>query len=147
MIYLLLFLFFNPCCANAHELVHFQELIKQDESRIYELNGKEITIRGFLYRTDDSWILAAQPNLRSCCVGQGAAAKNQISVVGFTSDIDNRVSAVELKGTFKIDDRGRYLLENGSIVQDENHQYRNVLFLILGLGLLIATAYSCAAYK
>lgn len=57
-----------------------------DTATFFELanfNGKEIQIRGFLYQTEDKkLILAALPNLKSCCVGTASQRSQQIVVEG-----------------------------------------------------------------
>lgn len=59
----LLFPFFG---LIALDIVSFDHL----DSRKDELQGQEIALRGFLYRSGDAqWILSSEPNLRSCCVG------------------------------------------------------------------------------
>ena len=55
-----LFFFFLPLQLFA---ISFRELDQH--------LGEEIEIRGFLYQKEDLWILAPQPNLKSCCVGKG----------------------------------------------------------------------------
>jgi len=74
---------------------------------------KEYTeVRGFLYRTGDGgWILAPQPDLKSCCVGSEARRDEQLIVVGWEEEsAPNR--AVSLLGT--IEDRHFYIEEQKS---------------------------------
>ena len=45
--------------------------------------GNQIVIRGFLYPRDNKdWVLAKEPNLKSCCVGSPNKAKSQIVLMG-----------------------------------------------------------------
>ena len=104
-------------------------------------NGQVIEIRGFLYETVDSQvILAAEPNLKSCCVGSDSKKQKQMLVSGnIFSALDDR-SAVTLRGNLDIrqGDKFPYQLSN-AIVVEANYQSFEMLaffgvfvFLILG---------------
>lgn len=44
---------------------------------------QEVVVRGFLYHTPNGdWVLAAEPNLKSCCQGAGHKVDRQIFVGG-----------------------------------------------------------------
>lgn len=50
---------------------------------ILSYNDHEVMIRGFLYSAgDDRWILASEPDLKSCCVGASGKRGLQLSISG-----------------------------------------------------------------
>lgn len=82
-------------------------------------NGREVQIRGFLYQKEDgSWILAAEPNLRTCCVGAPGKAKGQIALADdFSATPTKRV--VTLQGSLIISPGPLYRFDRGAqIVPD-----------------------------
>lgn len=55
----------------------FDQLAQKDFDR------QEIEIRGFLYQaTDGRWLLAEEPNLKTCCVGASHQATRQVTLHG-----------------------------------------------------------------
>lgn len=75
---------------SFRELSGIQESLSQNfslDDSLAELKDKydkrPVRIRGFLYRSQDGrWVLASEPNLKSCCVGSEAKAMQQIIVDG-----------------------------------------------------------------
>lgn len=85
-------------------------------------SGQLIEIRGFLYETNDHHpILAAEPNLKSCCVGSSSKRNRQLLVIGDSPSI-NQTNAITLKGNLKVDfnDSFPFKLENAEIVANKN---------------------------
>lgn len=67
------------------------------------LHNQEVKIRGFLYETPEGkWILAAQPNLKTCCLGSQQKLSQQIFIEkSLGSKMDNKVP-VNIQGRFLI---------------------------------------------
>lgn len=67
--------------------------------------GKEISLRGFLYRSDDgNWILSQEPNLRSCCVGSAKKINSQVVLEGDINEVYLQ-KAVTIKGIWSKEPR------------------------------------------
>lgn len=63
-------------------------------------NNRYVSLRGFLYKNEQGeWILASQPNLKSCCLGTSHKAKEQIAV-SFESlpSLPSKGQAITLEG-------------------------------------------------
>jgi hypothetical protein len=96
-------------CLSADPLVLTFERLEQAAQEAHsdlvlkDFNQQYVQIRGFLYRTPQgNLILAAQPDLKSCCVGTGSKVKQQVIVQGAIDPIIQQ-SVVNLQGIFKID--------------------------------------------
>ena len=91
--------------------LHFDQLIsgystwektKVIPSSLSEYNNKKITIKGFLYKNNnENWILASEPNLKSCCVGSHLKLNSQIIVYG-DLPINPTSRAVSIEGKLQI---------------------------------------------
>lgn len=65
------------------------------------LENQLVHVRGFLYRLDDgSWILACQPNLKSCCVSKQPT--NQRLHISGDLGLETPQQVVELEGKLRI---------------------------------------------
>ncbi len=104
------------------------------------LDQQVVQIRGFLYTADDGQqILAAEPNLKSCCVASEAKIGQQIVVLGELPS--HQRQAVFVQGRLIVERsmtpngaaKTRFRLENASIVPAEEHAGGK---LALGLTLL-----------
>lgn len=76
---------------------------------------QEVVIRGFLYNKEDQWILADQPNLKSCCV---ATLDNQI-YLSESLEVASLDNAITVQGRLKVDSNNLYHLENVKILNDK----------------------------
>ena len=118
----------------AHEPLAFHELSQQ------QLDQKHIKIRGFLYQTaNGKWILADEPNLKSCCIGKKAA--QQIFLEDFQAPpLSN--SVVEIAGFLTFEpswnSHGKmeklYVLKNAVILPPEDNPYCWVLLACIPAG-------------
>ncbi|MBA3238628.1 MAG: hypothetical protein H0T62_09835 [Parachlamydiaceae bacterium] len=88
---------------------------------ILAYDNQNVIIRGFLYSTgNDGWILASEPNLKSCCVGASEKRGLQLSVKGSLPEESPR-SALLVQGTLKITPgalKPFYALEQASISEE-----------------------------
>lgn len=104
---------------------------------------QEVSMRGFLYRTQaGDLVLAAEPNLKSCCVGAPHQVKKQIFVTG---NIENPIAGkvYVVQGNLTVDpNEGRYLLRDAHVIQSQiNASNWTAFFIVL---IIIATL--CLAY-
>lgn len=100
------------------------------------LDGQLITIRGFLYESSESqMILAAEPNLKTCCVGSTSQQQRQLLVTG---DINLVNSAITLKGNLVVSlgDDFPFRLENAVIMPQNDQSYWILGGIVVGLILL-----------
>lgn len=82
--------------------------------------SQQVTIRGFLYLADDAWILASEPNLKSCCVGASNKRGLQLVVQGSLPK-ESATTALLVQGNFKITPgslQSFYTLEQAFIVEE-----------------------------
>jgi hypothetical protein len=103
--------------------------------------GQLIEIRGFLYEANDSTlILAAEPNLKSCCVGSTSKRNRQLLVKSDSLET-SQTNAITLKGHLIIDpnDTFPFKLENAEIVAIKNQNKTLLLFLSVIAVLSVGT--------
>jgi hypothetical protein len=118
--------------------------LKKDDI-IKKWHNQHVQIRGFLYHAPDGrWILASEPNLKTCCIGSSAKSLQQITVLGAFDEIPLS-QAVALQGTFQIEgplwnkQSGpiiRYYLINAKIFPQQNH-FPWKAFLLAGISLVL----------
>lgn len=137
MPFFIFLLLINSCYAIDQDTSHypisisFQQLILSSDSLPEKLDQKEIIIRGFLYKTQEQLILAAEPNLKSCCLTNPAVVKTKLIVIGIPFETANEISAVTLKGIFKINSQGHYALENTIIVENSINPIHLISIIII----------------
>lgn len=75
-----------------------------------ELSEEMVEVRGFTYRTErGEWVLAGQPNLKSCCTGSENRRSEQIVLRGWGGEEPSR-RAVKVRGLLKCEGGGYSLL-------------------------------------
>ena len=88
----------------------------------------QVTIRGFLYRSQDGkWILAQEPALKSCCIGSKKNVMEQVYINGFEPEITSK-NVSEVQGKLIVDPQydqdgiliQYYTLENGKILESDS---------------------------
>jgi hypothetical protein len=68
----------------------------------HAFNDQTIEIRGFIYQSEEGkWILAAEPSLKSCCVGVERLLTKQIFLKGTIEKLPSH-EALTLQGKFWI---------------------------------------------
>lgn len=130
---------------------HLSSLVDQGKvlsPQIQEFQNQSVQVKGFLYHSlEDQIILAARPNLKSCCIGKGAQWKEQIRVKGELGSFPQQGMAT-LEGIFIIDPRydetGQlmqlYVLEQARIIsqrESERLPWRTLSLLSLFMCLLV----------
>lgn len=136
----------NLLCAdeNVYDL-DFHAL--KDQSRMEFIKGKKVKIRGFLYSNGkDEWILAADPHLKTCCIGSKEKAAQQIFLDGkFSEKLVNQV--IEVEGILNFDpneNEGRYysMSELVKIKNDKSHAG----IILAGLGVVLVVVWMGKKY-
>ncbi len=95
-------LFINICSAT--ETLSLLNLSDQ-------YNGMEVEVRGFYYEKEDGiGVLAAQPNLKSCCVGTKEKKEQQL-VVSPRLGVISKATVVAVRGVLRAEE-GLYFLDN-----------------------------------
>ena len=126
ILFLIQLLFLPFCYGNENEpiSVSFENLSELSSS-------KEIRIRGFLYQSrEGQWILAPEPNLKSCCIGSSHQAAKQIILSGnYNKKKINEVIAVE--GSLTREDSRYYLKGEKLIESKKNHLWIYIGALIV----------------
>lgn len=112
------------CGETAPLSLSFQDLSEPAESQLYrKYHNKEVVIRGFIYETaGGEKILAAQPDVKSCCVGSKDKTSEQILLVGNIT-LEDASKAYLVQGKFVVDPKkdesnkivSLYRLEEASI--------------------------------
>ena len=97
-------------------------------------NGEELSLRGFLYKTDQGeWILSAEPNLKSCCVGTKSKAQSQVALSG-NLDESHLQKAVTVKGNWSKEPR--YQIKNAEIEVGAQWEFLWVFPLLIAAAFL-----------
>lgn len=100
-----------------------------------------VQIKGFLYEQQDGrFILASQPNLKSCCLGKESLIKQQIIVEGHFKKVSD---VVILEGILKMNPRQNekgeyiqwYILQQPRLIIEEKQSlpWKSSLLLIGGI--------------
>lgn len=88
--------------------------IQELKRNLVSYDQREVYLRGFLYQTaGKQWVLAAEPDLKSCCIGATDKVAQQVFLEGdFAQHPSSR--AMLLQGTFHVEPRWN---EMGMLVQ------------------------------
>lgn len=112
------------------------------EDAIQLWHEKEVAIRGFLYQQNHRWILAAEPHLKSCCIGTPRTSMNQIYLESLGDLIGASQHPVTIKGRLMIEPSWEgdqltqlFVMKNAQLEQPSS---RSFVYFVLGLGLLIS---------
>lgn len=105
---------------------------------------QEIQIRGFLYKISDKYVLAKEPELKSCCIGTASKTHEQIFILG---EFPETSYALTLQGHLQVrpvyDLEGRlielYHLDNAQIVPHETPLWKFGIITLSMILMLFAT--------
>jgi len=137
-----LILLYQPLYSlNEAIPITFQDLANEN------YNGRQVAIKGFLYKqSEDHWILASEPGLKSCCVGSKNKINTQIVISGNLPK-QSLSSAVIVEGDLSINpnrvDVGRYEMSRVRII--ENNEFPTVALLV-GLAVVLAVIVATKVY-
>lgn len=69
----------------------------QDLDHYWDYEGQNMTLRGFIYQTEEGRsILATEPHLKSCCIGNPSLSKPQVELIGhLPNHSSNRAETVQ----------------------------------------------------
>lgn len=97
-----LFLLLLPLALFCAEELSFQTLIDMEEISpkfVSEWNGKEVSLRGYVYDDAGKWVVSCDPNLPSCCRRSGPFRR--VFLHGDLAEADKHQMAT-VQGTFEI---------------------------------------------
>lgn len=126
---LLIFLCYTPLLMSSEPATFHQIAQLSDQTAI--------KIRGFLYENPQGgWILAAEPNLKSCCIGN--KMDKQIFIENFLA-LPNTEQIVELDGILSVvtltNGQRQYFLNQAKQMNAENQSQLGMgLLMLLGIG-------------
>lgn len=113
---------------SAHMIINSET----DWNRFAE--GEELSLRGFLYRSEDGqWILSPEPNLRSCCIGTKLKKDTQIALEG-QLDESSINKAVTVKGIWSKEPR--FQLSHAQIEKNDIASIWWIIPFIMAAGYL-----------
>ncbi|KAF3362641.1 Uncharacterized protein PHSC3_000880 [Chlamydiales bacterium STE3] len=129
--------------------VSFVELTK-DPDVAKQWHEKPVLLRGFLYQDKQGqWILASEPNLKSCCVGSESKRTHQIFVQPKGAFKTTPKSAVTLKGEFTVDPQNRYnyVLKNAYLTEGNANLLHMLIvgFVLIGVFFILYVVKYCLA--
>lgn len=116
--------------------------LKHLEREFRAYNHHEVTMRGFLYQDKEKrWLLSAEPNLKSCCLGTSAKIATQVVVLGEIQE-PSFICPVTVEGKFKLepqwDSEGNlkqiYCLEQAKVHCEQGWPMTTWVFASFGIG-------------
>ena len=154
LIFLILFFPFIHLKANSPQLLDFQQLnnyfedVQKGKNSLSSPHLKEIIIRGFLYRMDsETYILAAEPNLKSCCLNKISPGKQiQIQENLFLKRAKHTNGPVLIQGILQVNrDENKnsstffFSLQNAYLLEETKKNQVLYVFLMAGIICLLTT--------
>ncbi len=92
-----------------------------------------VAIRGFLYKNDAGWILADNPQLKSCCIGK---LENQILIIGNVDKFSHYPVFTTLEGKLRTHP---YELRDAKVLTTSSSSSFWLFALTFSLGILVFT--------
>lgn len=118
-------------------------------AELRQVEGHHIRIRGFLYSLEDGgMVLAADPDLKSCCIGSSSLVHRQIAMPGFTDKGIERGRAVLVEGEFIVAKskngegklRQLFALEKAAVIVEGSDG--QIWYLVCGIAACITAVFS-----
>lgn len=146
IVWLTVFILCVSATSEATEEISFRLLegwpnsAGQVSQKVGKFSHQKVRIRGFIFKSDSGeWILAAEPNLKSCCVGSRERANQQIVILGEVGEIGMSGQVIDVEGTLVIDPikdsdgrwRRIYTLNEAVVIQEVSRDSPLVPLLIL----------------
>lgn len=126
----------------------FWQTSGQLPDELLSAQNKWVQIRGFLYKTElnnhEAWILAAEPNLKSCCVASPGKKGSQMLAIGnLPEEMPSPSTAVAVEGHFHFfgEAQGSFYGLHEVSVQPNASSYGVVTLVLVLLVLLLVPAY------
>ncbi|MCB1213323.1 MAG: hypothetical protein KDK40_03400 [Chlamydiia bacterium] len=101
-----------------------------------KLQGQSVAIRGFLYSREGQWILASEPNLRSCCVDTPHLHHGRVAVEFLIPPewSPSAASAYQLVGRLERGTGDRWRLVEAKL-EETNRLNEGTTYLLAGFGI------------
>lgn len=118
----------------------FWQVNKSLSEKVEALQNQTVQIRGFLYHKLDEegmWVLAAEPNLKSCCVGNKDKAGRQLIVNGDMLKDSSRATLLEGKLLISNQSQGYFYALNEAVIQREADSYSSPTYVAAFFSLCI----------
>jgi hypothetical protein len=119
---------------------------KQLPDALKKYQHQQVSIRGFVYQTaDGSLLLAAEPNLKNCCVASQGMITRQVMLIGNHIPFSTNGRAKTIQGRFEIepakDENGNwktlFILYEPKIIENNREAHHGLLYFSGGLGLIL----------
>lgn len=102
----------------------------------HSFSNQYVVLRGFLYKNEKNWVLAGEPNLKSCCIGNNSKKGGQLAVFG-TLPQDPLLNVVKIKGQLHVSENSDffYTLYDAAILENVSNSanFDSTAFLFFGI--------------
>ncbi|WP_075882550.1 hypothetical protein [Candidatus Protochlamydia sp. W-9] len=130
---LIIFSFFFLSFTTSSQIT-FEEL--QSENYFF-IPEQSVQIKGFIYQSPwNTFILASQPNLKSCCIDNSHQAAQQIFLKGIDKISTNQMVTVQGILKLQVQEEGKklrqfYILENAEIISQKVLPFWTLIFCFI----------------
>lgn len=101
--------------------------------------GTRVTLRGFVYQTPSGeWILAGQPNLKSCCIGAEHKKEAQIYLVDVANlSFSKSPKPTEIEGLLNLNETGFFSLQQARVAESASRHLWPLGSVLFGVCALL----------